>query len=142
MRGTRSRGVVLRLVTFAGASVVAAGALAGTGGAVLAGPLPKPPGQAQAGQPRHVASRSQAQPRHGGHAAGRRHVRPRTVVRCQNDDTDQTDEIDSDSDGPSHFVSPDITAPAGRCSRDALDLAGLLAGDHRTRAGRAGVARR
>jgi hypothetical protein len=138
MRGTRSRGGVLRLVTFAGASVVAAGALAGTGGAVLAGPLPKPPGQAQAVRSEHAAGKGRAQARHGGHAAGRRHARPRTVVRCQNDDTDQTDEFDtdSDSDTPSHFVSPDSTAPAGRCSRDALALAGLLSGDHRTHAAR------
>jgi hypothetical protein len=136
MRGTRDRGALLRLATIAGASVVAAGALAGTGGAALADPLPRPPGRAQAkrpapaqaGQPAHPAGKGPA--RH----AGRHHHRPRTVVRCQNDDTDQLDEIDDDGDEPRHYVAPGSTAPSGGCAQDALNLAGLLAGDHRTRA--------
>lgn len=134
MTSTRNRGALLRLATFSGASVVAAGALAGMGGAALADPLPKPPGRAQAAQ--HVTAKGHTRT---GRKAGRH--RPRTVVRCQNDDTDQTDEIDTDGDEPRHFVSPDVTAPAAGCSRDALNLAGLLAGDHRTRAHRSVPAR-
>lgn len=130
MSGTRSRGAMLRLVTFAGASVVAAGALAGTGGAALADPLPGPQGQAQAGQ--HGASKGRTQPGHI-RKVGHHHSRPRTVVRCQNDDTDQSDDIDSDDDEPRHYISPGSTAPAGGCAKDALNLAGMLAGD-RTRA--------
>ena len=138
MRGTPNRGALLRLATIAGASVVAAGALAGTGGAVLADPLPKPPGRAQAKpaapaqvkQPVHAAGKGRGPARH----PGRRHHRPRTVVRCQNDDTDQLDEIDNDGDEPRHYVSPESTAPGGGCAQDALNLAGLLAGDHHTRA--------
>jgi hypothetical protein len=64
-------------------------------------------------------------------------------VRCQNDGTDQIDEIDNDGDEPRHIVSPDPVAPTGSCPgfKNALGMAGLLGGDHRTRTDRAWRAR-
>ena len=62
-------------------------------------------------------------------------------MRCQDDDTEQIDEFDDDGDEPLHTVSPGATEPAGgRCPglQDALGLAGILAGGHRTRANRQG----
>jgi hypothetical protein len=93
-------------------------------------------GAAAAPSPRPVAGRTAA-PRDasradGGHSAGhgrgRAHHRPRAVVRCQNDETDQVDEFDSDDDEPRHVIGPGRPAPYGHCPgyRDALALAGLL----------------
>jgi hypothetical protein len=68
------------------------------------------------------------------------HQQPRTVVRCQNDDTDQLDEFDGEGE-PVHIVSPGGAAPAGgNCpgAQDALGIAGILSGDHHRRAGLTG----
>jgi hypothetical protein len=119
MRGRRSR-VVLAIV---------AAALAGTAGVAVADPLPKPGAHG-------VAGKGNAATKHGVVRKGHHHVRPRTVVRCQNDDTDQLDEFDSDSDEPLHVVSPGATVPAGgQCPgvQDALGIADILGGGHRTR---------
>jgi hypothetical protein len=121
MRGRRSR-VVLAVV---------AAALAGTAGVAVADPLPRPGAHG-------VAGKGNAATKHGVVRKGHHHVRPRTVVRCQNDDTDQLDEFDSDSDSdePLHVVSPGTAAPAGgQCPgvQDALGIADILAGGHRTR---------
>jgi hypothetical protein len=123
MRGRRNR------VVLAGVTIVAA-ALAGTAGVAVADPLPRPNAHGAAGKG-NAATR---------HAVGRRghhHVRPRTVVRCQNDDTEQIDEFDSDGGEPLHTVSPGTVAPAGSAcpgAQDALGIADMLAGGHRTRA--------
>ncbi|HZE30131.1 MAG TPA: hypothetical protein VE198_01690 [Actinoallomurus sp.] len=109
---------------------IVAAALAGTAGVAAADPPPKPSAHG-------VAGKGNAATRHGVGRNGHRHLRPRTVVRCQNDDTEQLDEFDSDNDEPLHIVSPDTAAPAGgRCPgiRDALGIADILAGGHRTRA--------
>jgi hypothetical protein len=121
MRGRRNR------VVLAGVTVVAA-ALAGTAGVAVADPLPKPNAHTGKG---NTATR------HGVARKGHHHVRPRTVVRCQNDDTEQIDEFDSDGGEPLHTVSPGTVAPAGSgCpgAQDALGIADILAGGHRTRA--------
>jgi hypothetical protein len=99
-------------------AIASAGAfLAGTASVAVADPAP--------------VSRHPAVGR--GHVALGRHAhrpgrhRPRAVVRCQNDETDQTDDIDSDDIEPRHVVTPG--AADGTCSRDALNIAGILAGD-------------
>ena len=109
---------------------IAAAALAGTAGVAAADPRPRPSAHG-------VAGKGNAATRHGVGRKGRHHLRPRTVVRCQNDDTEQLDEFDNDSDEPLHIVSPGTAAPAGeRCPgiRDALGIADILAGGRRTRA--------
>lgn len=119
------RGVVV--ATLAGACVLAAGAE----GTALADPAPSP---AHARQARAVKA----------HADRARHVRrarhrPRTVVRCQSEGTDQIDEIDDESDEPRHYVSPDDPAPAGSCPglQEALGIANILGGGaRRTRSAR------
>jgi hypothetical protein len=119
MRGRRNS-VVLAIV---------AAALAGTAGAAVADPPPRPSAHG-------VAEKGNAATRHGVGRRGHHHVRPRTVVRCQNDDTEQIDEFDDDGE-PLHVVSPGTAeAAGGRCpgARDALGIAGMLAGGHRTRA--------
>ena len=93
---------------------VGAAAMAMTAGAAVAGPVPRPPAQKQAG--------------HTGHTRTAHH-RPHTVVRCQNDDTEQIDEFGDDGDEPQHSFTPIQAAPGGRCSRDALGIARTLAGD-------------
>jgi hypothetical protein len=120
MRGRRNT-VVLAIV---------AAAFAGTAGVAAADPPPKPRAHGAAGK-------GNAATRHGVGHKGHHHVRPRAVVRCQNDDTEQIDEFDNDGDEPPHTVSPSAVEPAGgRCPglQDALGLAGILAGGHRTRA--------
>jgi hypothetical protein len=51
-------------------------------------------------------------------------------VRCQNDETEQTDEFDDDGLEPRHVVTPG--GADGACSRDALNIADILAGDRPT----------
>src|SRR3569833_2478035 len=131
MRGRRDETV--RLMAVLGAGIATMGALAGT---AVAAPVPKPPAQQVAG-PRPPAPQ-QAATGHSGHAAGRAkagHPRPRTVVRCQNDETDQIDEFDTDRDEPRHIVTPAGNTQAGHCagSRDAIEIARILAGEHRAR---------
>lgn len=116
------------VAALAGASVLAAGAE----GTALADPVPRPvlkplPPRAQAG------SAAKAHVQDGQHPRRVRHHRPRTVVRCQSDGTEQIDEIDSDDDGPRHYVSPDAPGPAGNCpgARQALAIADLLDGGTR-----------
>jgi hypothetical protein len=141
MRGRRNTAVPVRwLMTIAAAALAATGtaALAGTESVAAADPLPRPNAHA-----RGVAGKGHGSTRHGAGRKGHHHIRPRTVVRCQNDDTDQIDEIDNDGGEPQHIVSPGGAAPGGgHCAgvRDALGIAGLLAGDHRTRAGMTGRA--
>jgi hypothetical protein len=117
MRGRRTK-VVLTVV---------AAALAGTAGVAVADPVPRPHG---------VAGKGNAATWHAVGRRGHHHVRPRTVVRCQNDDTEQIDEFDNDGGEPLHHVSPGTEAAGGRCpgAQDALGIADILAGGHRTRA--------
>jgi hypothetical protein len=103
-------------------AIVSAGAvLAGTASVAAADPAPVPvtrhsvAGKGHPGRARHAR-------RPGHHRAW-----PRTVVRCQNDDTEQTDDIDGDGIEPRHVVTPG--AADGACSRDALNIADILAGD-------------
>jgi hypothetical protein len=116
MRGSRA-GVL---------AAVVGGAVAVSAGAAVAGPVPRPPAARQA------AAHKQAG--RGEHVHHR--PRPRTVLRCQSDDTDQIDEFGDDGDEPRHSFTP--TEPGGgRCSGDALGIARILAGEHpRSRAAR------
>jgi hypothetical protein len=128
--------IVRRVIVtaLAGASVLAAGAANGADGAkaegvALAGPSPRPyPSHARAASA--VKGRVQGKHPHRVH----RH-RPRTVVRCQSDGTDQVDEIENDGEEPRHYVSPGSPAPAAGCPsvQQALGIANLLDGGHRTR---------
>lgn len=114
----RTKTGALRLGTMV---FVGAAAMAISAGAAVAGPAPGPPAQKQAG--------------HTGHIRTVHHPRPRTVARCQSDDTDQIDEFGDDGDEPRHSFTP--TESAGRCSEDALGIARVLAGEHaRPRAAR------
>jgi hypothetical protein len=131
MTGGRRRGrrrhLGVLVTTLAGASVLAAG----TAGAGLADPSPVPHGRAVRSGPA-TAGRGHLQGRHSGTGRKGRHQRPRTVVRCQSDDTDQVDEIDDDTEEPRHHVVPGGTvAPSGSCSGvgEALGIADILAGD-------------
>ncbi|GAB2828616.1 hypothetical protein GCM10027176_36000 [Actinoallomurus bryophytorum] len=110
---------------------IVAVALAGTAGAAFADPLPRPGGHG-------VAGKGNTATRHGVVHKGHHHLRPHTVVRCQNDDTEQIDDFDSDGGEPVHIVSPGAAeAAGGGCpgAQDALGIADVLAGGHRTRAG-------
>jgi hypothetical protein len=122
MRGRRNRAG--RLVA------IVAVALACTAGAAVADPVPRPSAHG-------VAGKGNGATRHGVVRKGHHHLRPRTVVRCQNDDTEQIDEFDNDGGEPVHIVSPGAAeAAGGRCpgAQDALGIADLLAGGHRARA--------
>jgi len=113
MWGRPNNAGAVRLVTMACLGTAAMAVMAGT---AVAGPAPRPPAQ---------------KPKPAGHAkAGHHHSRPRTVVRCQNDDTDQLDEFGDDGEEPRHVLTPAQTGTAGRCAGDALDIARILAGDH------------
>jgi hypothetical protein len=109
------------VATLAGASVLAAGAP----GTALADPAPSPAHTRQARVVKAHADRAR-------HVRRARH-RPRTVVRCQSEGTDQIDEIDDESDEPRHYVSPDTPAPAGTCPglQEALGIANVLGGGAR-----------
>ena len=120
MRGRRTQ-VVLTIIV---------AALAGTAGVAVADPPPRPGAHG-------VAGKGNAATHHAVGRRGHHHVRPRTVVRCQNDDTEQIDEFDDDGGEPLHIVSPGTAeAAGGRCpgAQDALGIADILAGGHRTRA--------
>lgn len=120
MRGRRSKMVL----------AIAAVALAGTAGVAVADPQPRPSAHG-------VAGKGNTATRHGVGRRGHHHVRPRTVVRCQNDDTEQIDEFDNDGGEPLHIVPPGTAeAAGGSCpgAQDALGIADILAGGHRTRA--------
>jgi hypothetical protein len=125
--GTAGTAVVGRAHTAGAARTAALTASAnGTASAAVAGPLPRPPRTA-AGAARRPA---------GHHRRGRNaYPRPRTVVRCQNDDSEQIDEIDNDGIAPSHVITPAGGAPAGSCAgaEDALGIARALAGDRPVR---------
>lgn len=117
MWGRRSKAGVL--------AAIVCGSVAVSAGAAAAAPAPRPPAarQRQAGHPGHVG-------------AVRHHPRPRTVMRCQNDDTDQIDDFGDDGDEPRHSFTPAGSA-GGRCTGDALGIARVLAGEHpRSRAAR------
>ena len=99
MRGRRSE-VVLAIVV---------AAFVGPAGVAVADPPPKPGAHGPAAKGNTATG-------HGVARKGHHHVRPRTVVRCQNDDTEQIDEFDSEDDEPLHTVSPGTPEPAGgRC---------------------------
>lgn len=93
-------------------TMVFVAAMAVSAGVAVAGPAPRPPVQKQVSHTRTV-----------------HHPRPRTVVRCQNDDTDQIDEFGDDGDEPRHSFTPTESA-GGRCTGDALGIARVLAGQH------------
>lgn len=117
------------VATLAGASVLAAGAQ----GTALADPVPSPAHAKEA----KAAAKARDQARKARHVR-RVHHRPRNVVRCQSDGSDQVDEIDDESDEPRHYVSPDSPAPAGTCPglQEALGIANILGGGGRTRPAR------
>jgi hypothetical protein len=99
-------------------ATIVCGAMAATAvstGTAVAGPVPRPPSARQAAAPRPA----------GHHGATRHH--PRTVMRCQSDDTDQIEEF-GDDDEPRDSFTP--AEASGRCSGDALGIARILAGDH------------
>lgn len=123
----RRRNLGVLLTTLAGASVLAAG----TACPGLADPLPGPHVRAAQTGPA-TTGRAHLQARHPGTGRKARHHRPRTVLRCQSDDTDQIDEIDDDSEEPRHYAAPGGTvASPGSClgAGQALGIAGILAGD-------------
>ena len=75
-----------------------------------------------------------AQVAHPGGRQARHHVRPRAVVRCQSDGTNEVDEFDDQDGLPQYTFSPggSPAAQAGECSGRALDIARILAGDRPT----------
>jgi hypothetical protein len=104
-------------------AMVFVAAMAVSAGAAVAGPVPRPPSQKQ------DQKQDQKQVGQTGHIRTvHHHPRPRAVVRCQNDETDQIDEFGDDVDEPRHSFTP--TESAGRCSGDALGIARVLAGEH------------
>ncbi|MCW2862205.1 MAG: hypothetical protein JWP48_3913 [Actinoallomurus sp.] len=119
-RNARARHV-LWLVTAVCAGMVA---LCAPAGRADTGPSPQPGGRSRTQQD-HTTGRA-------GQGGGRRtgHHRPRSVVRCQNDETDQLDEFDDEDGEPRHSVAPSRPDAAGHCvgSREALQIAGLLGG--------------
>ncbi|MDN3359234.1 hypothetical protein [Actinomadura sp. DC4] len=117
MRSRRDTTGISRLVTVVGFS---AAVVAGSAGAAVAAPVPRPVAPKPVAQ-RHVK-------------AGHHHPRLHTIVRCQNDDTEQIDEFGDEGEEPRHTLTP---AGAPGCSRAALDIARILAGDRaRPRAAR------
>jgi hypothetical protein len=122
-RDARARHV-LWLVTAVSAGMVALCPSAGRAGT---GPSPQPGGRPRTQQD-HTSGRA-------GHGGGRKtgHHHPRSVVRCQNDETDQLDEFDDEDGEPRHVVAPSRPDAAGHCvgSREALQIAGLLGGARR-----------
>ncbi len=112
-----------RWLARAACAVLAAGAVAGTGSVALAdlGPEPAVPASAHVRHPGTVRK------------AGHRHLRARTVVRCQSDGTDQIEDFDDEGLEPRHIVGE--TTPTGRCADvlGALGIAGVLPREHRTR---------
>jgi hypothetical protein len=120
MWGRRNNTGAVRLVTMACLGTAAMSVMAGT---AVAGPAPRPPAPKAAGHAK--AGHAKAGPAKAGH----HHSRPQTVVRCQNDDTDQLDEFGDDDEEPRHVLTPIQAGPAGRCAGDALDIARVLAGD-------------
>jgi hypothetical protein len=111
---------VLWLVTAVCAGMVA---LCAPAGRAATGPAPQPDGRPRTQQD-HATGRA-------GHGGGRRPGHhPRSVVRCQNDETDQLDEFDDEDGEPRHIVPPSRPDATGHCvgSREALQIAGLLGG--------------
>lgn len=105
------------------AAVVCAGALTGIPAIAAADPPPRPPGRAQVAH--HPAARH---PGHLGHSAAHGRTRPahhrppRTVARCQHDETDQVEEINDDDDLPEHTMAPGAPVPAGICGGQDTEL--------------------
>jgi hypothetical protein len=133
---------VLWLVTVVCAGMVA---LCAPASRAAAGPSPQPAGRPHAEQQDHTTGKGRLSTGHAGRAehagggrTGRHHPRPHSVVRCQNDETDQVDEFDNEDGEPRHIVAPSRPDAAGHCigSREALAIAGLLGGDRPAAPGR------
>ncbi len=137
------------------AGAVGATTLAGTGGVAAADPDPAPRAHRPAAKPHHpvkvdirgvsqpayikvvrlpdVAPRRAAAHSHrieaqapAHHPARRAHPRPRAVVRCQQDDTDQTADFGDDTDEPTTTVNPATSGNRCPSARDGFDLNRLL----------------
>ena len=141
-------------ITLAG--VLGIATVAGTGGVAAADPDPQPHHAAVAakphagkrpirvdirgvGHPAYVSTKvvrlpdvaprraAAATPVHRkGPARRRAHPHPRTVIRCQHDDTDQTEDFGDDGDEPMFGANPTTSGATCPSARDGFDLNRLL----------------